>query len=193
MLDQAQELGDKAEQVSSLWSTVQGFLGSNTTLLVVLALIASGFFVYWMATKIKAYPRGRLPEGRPRMIPFAILFKVRELGGVVFRFLSTPIGQIVCVALIVAGAYLYGQHEGKQEVRQAWAAANQRAKQEKLEFEKLMQDRLDKIESEKSAALEKQQEEFLKKIADYEAELKKRPDARCTLNGADLKRLRNIR
>ena len=127
------------------------------------------------------------------MIPFAILFKVRELGGVALRFLSTPIGQVVCVIAIVLLAYFYGQHEGKQEVRQAWAAANRRAKQEKLEFEKTMQNRLDVVESEKSAALEKQQEEFLKKIADYEAELKKRPDARCTLNGADLKRLRNIR
>ena len=121
------------------------------------------------------------------------LLKARELGGVVLRFLTTPIGQMVCVILITLLAYFYGHHEGKQEVRQAWAAANQRAKQEKLEFERTMQNRLDKIESEKSAALEKQQEDFLRKIADYETELKKRPDARCTLNGADLKRLRNIR
>jgi hypothetical protein len=110
----------------------------------------------------------------------------------VIDFFKTPLGQIVGVALLVAGAYVYGGHEAKLEVRAEWAAANVKADLAKKKREQEVQTRVDELERTKTAALETQQDEFRKKLEQYETELKKRPDARCTLGSDDIKRLRSL-
>lgn len=120
------------------------------------------------------------------------LLQAKGILSSVIRFFSTPVGQVVAVILLVLVAGMYGKHLGKAEVRAAWKAANIAADLEKKKFEAKIQSRVDEIESVKNAALEKQQTEFLKKLADYEAELKKRPDARCTAGSDDVKRMRDL-
>lgn len=55
LLDQAQDAADKAQQVSSVWTTFHDFFSSNTTLLIIAALIGSGLLVWYFAEKIKGY------------------------------------------------------------------------------------------------------------------------------------------
>jgi hypothetical protein len=114
------------------------------------------------------------------------------IGRSIFDFFKTPLGQIVGVALLVAAAFVYGGHLEGKAVRAEWATANVKADLAKKKREQEVQSRVDELERTKTAALETQQDEFRKKLEQYETELKKRPDARCTLGSDDIKRLRSL-
>ena len=107
------------------------------------------------------------------------------------RFLGSPAGMMLGVALAALGIYEYGKHTGYANCRTEWVAANAAADLEKKKLEAKVAKTVEDLAQRHEASIEQQRTEFDKRIEDYEAELAKRPDGKCVLNHADTKRMRD--
>ena len=107
------------------------------------------------------------------------------------RFLGSPAGMMLGVALAALSIYEYGKHTGYANCRTEWVAANAAADLEKKKLEAKVAKTVEDLAQRHEASIEQQRTEFDKRIEDYEAELAKRPDSKCVLNDADTKRMRD--
>lgn len=93
------------------------------------------------------------------------------------------------VIIAVLGAYGYGYVSGKHKAESACQTASLRAEIAKLKHEKAVAEAA-KAEAESGAAeLAKEKAESEKQNEEYRDELAKRPDDRCIVNDADLRRM----
>ena len=107
------------------------------------------------------------------------------------RFVTSPIGLGVAIGFAFLTIYQYGKHVGYANCRTEWVAANAAADLAKKKLEDKVARTVQELTQRHEAAIEQENMEFEKRMAIYETELAKRPDNRCVLNDADIRRLRH--
>jgi len=110
-----------------------------------------------------------------------------------WKFISSPFGLVLILAL---GVFMYGGYKKRQgyaECKTEWVAANAAADLAKKDLEAKVARTVRELAQKAEADLEKQKTKFEEILGEYEVELAKRPNNACLLNDADIRRLRPAR
>ncbi len=107
------------------------------------------------------------------------------------RFVTSPAGLVVAIGFAFLTTYQYGKHVGYADCKTEWVAANAAADLAKRQLEDKVARTVQELTQRHEAAIEQENMEFEKRMAIYETEVAKRPNNRCLLDDADIRRLRH--